>query len=511
VVKIGDGIVHTVDKVGEMFVAVRDTEVTVSQDGKQFDFTKSVATIASNPGPDEAKVSFMLLDNVIKSWRVHYSGTSYWKYGNFVINYATVPTQDLLGDSVVIPNPENKYPLFTQTVSSFPSVEETATWASDIYGNGLARCGRDVAACGCAITSLVMAGRYAGVTEDILGGDVNPGNINDYLKNTKGYFSNGAVKWLAAQAYLGTFTGETIASRFSAPEFVYKMGEIDTALTDGRKAVLGDNGSHFIWLTEKTVDGYLLNDPVWYNTKTADDVVDEDSVLVKDYDDTFLSARVFTIYDEPVALSEYGIEAQITGTAELLYRSVAGERVGYVDGVVVIDLEHSSYGDAENISLTGELSAGGKHLLVPDADATFTLEVIGTGVGEYSLEFYALAADGTVTTFDLSGRTIPGVTTTFTFNLVTGEVKEEPISYQQFLDILNRELEGYTVQQRTFFLRWAERIYSNLEKKTVSQTLQSLEAFGKLLVAKKVESPVLSSAVVLLKEVVRGGRKHGEE
>ncbi len=401
--------------------------------------------------------------------------------------------------------PENKYPLYTQTVSPYPSVAATSEWAEDVYADGLALCGKDIAACGCAITSLVMAGRHAGITEDVLENDVDPGNLNDYLKETKGYFSGGAVKWLAAQAYLGTFAGETITSRFSAPQYVYTMADIDAALTAGNKAVLGYNGSHFIWLTDKTADGYLLNDPVWYNTKTANDVVNEASVLVKDYNDTFVSARVFTIYDEPVALAEYGIEAQITGTAELLYRSVAGERVGHVDGAVVVDLDHASYGDAENISLTGDLGNGGKHLLVPDAGGTFTLEVIGTGFGEYQLEFYALGADGEVTTFDLSGRTIPGVTTTFTFDLTTGEVTEESISYEQFLDILDREMAGYSAQQRAFFMRWAEKIYTNMAEKTVSQTLQSIEVYQKLLLAKKVDSPVLSSVLELLEEGVKKG------
>jgi hypothetical protein len=107
-----------------------------------------------------------------------------------------------------------------------------------------------------------------------------------------------------------------------------------------------------------------------------------------------------------------------------------------------------------------------------------------------------------VTTFTFDGQTIPGVTSTFTINLETGEVTEEPISYEQFLDILDVTMEGYTEQQRAFFLKWAEKIYENMEDKTVSQALQGIEVYKKLLVAKKVESPVLHSVLDLLTEQV---------
>jgi hypothetical protein len=388
--------------------------------------------------------------------------------------------------------PENKYPLYTQVESPFPSIEETATWANDTYASGTALCGEDIAACGCAITSLVMAGRNAGVVEDVLEDDVNPGNINEYLQDTEGYFSDGSVKWLAARAYLGTLTSNgKISSRFSTPKFVYTMEDIDDALTAGNKAVLGFNGWHFVWLTEKTETGYLLNDPVWYNTITANDVVTVDSEHVKDYGDQFVSARVFDISDEPIELSDYGIETQIKGTAELLYRNTLGEQVGYVDGTVILDLDHASYGDADNISLTGAAGDGGKHLIVPDASGQFTLEVIGTGVGEYSMEFYALTATGEVTSFTFSGLTFPGVTTTFSFDLETGEVTEEPITYEQFLKIMESVLADLTPQQQKFFEKWAEKMFADMETKTVSQALQTIETFGKLLVAKKVDSPAM--------------------
>ncbi len=52
-------------------------------------------------------------------------------------------------------------------------------------------------------------------------------------------------------------------------------------------------------------------------------------------------------------------------------------------------------------------------------------------------------------------------------------------------------------------MKWAEKMYNDMEEKTVSQALQSISVYGKLLVAKKVESPVLTSVLDLLTEGVK--------
>tara|TARA_B100000508_G_scaffold24443_2_gene17615 strand:- start:8172 stop:10175 length:2004 start_codon:yes stop_codon:yes gene_type:complete len=411
---------------------------------------------------------------------------------------------------------DSPYPLYTQIESPYPSVEETGEWADDIYANGAESwCGNTIAGCGCVISSLVMAGRNASIETDILGGDVNPGNINSYLQSVNGYTSNGAVRWLAASAYLGELTSEgKIATRFSGEPKRPGVGEdvmdfIDDSLVEtGENAVLGYKDGHFVWLPEKTTDGYVVRDPWWYETQTGDDIdpAGEDGEYIRDYDNLFTDARVIEISDDLIEFSGTGIEAHLTTeTAEMLFKNAVGDKVGYEEGSVLIDLDRATYGNTEVIALDGVTTGapGGKHLLVHEAGEEFTIDVIGTGVGEFELEFFTMDEFGDVQTFNLSGLTFPGVVTTFTFNLETGEVEELPISYEQFLLIMDSLLDGLSPQQKAFFERWAKKIFDNMEEKTISQTIQSIEVFGKLLVAKKVDNPIMGSVLDKLKSQIQ--------
>lgn len=411
--------------------------------------------------------------------------------------------------------PENQYPLYTQIESEYPSLMETQSWADDVYADGGSYwCGSTIAGCGCAITSMTMLGRYTGATTDVLGNDVNPGNMNAYLQSDEvdGYSSEATVKWLSSIAYMSELTPAGLLSRLSEPVFTPKhatsgqvMAQIDAALADGDKGVLGFANGHFVWVTEKTADGYLVNDPWWYNTKTADDDADEAN-NVRDYNNVFDSARIFTIADELEALPARSVEAIVHGTAELLYEDVAGDKAGYENGSLVFEVAGASYGEIANISLVGgapELAGG--HLLVPDASETFTIQVIGTGSGTYEFEVLVLNGSGQVETYAFSGQTIPGVVSTFEFDLATGEVTELPIDYEQFVDILDILLGDATPQQRAFFQKRAEKLFATMEEKTVSQALQQVEVYRTLLQAKKVSTPTFLSVLDRLKAQVKAG------
>jgi hypothetical protein len=401
---------------------------------------------------------------------------------------------------------ETNYPLYTQIESDHPSVEATSDWSDDLYADGATSwCGNTIGGCGCVISSLVMAGRNAGLETDVLGGDVNPKNINAYLQSVGGYASGGSVSWLAASAYLGEInSGGKLASRFaSAPERPSSSAEtmslIDSALIEGNNAVLAYKNGHFLWVPEKTATSYIVRDPWWYDTLTADDV-DNDQTYVRDYDNTFTDARIIKIHDEPVEFSGTDIEAHLTSeTAQLLFTNVAGE-VGYSDGTVVVDLDRASYGNTEVIALDGAPvdANAGKHLLVYEAGSQFTIDVIGTDVGEFKLEFFTIDEYGGVKAFEFVGLTLPGMVTTFTFDLEAGTVTEQPISYEYFISILEHEMEGYSLQQRKFFIKWAEKIFENAEEKKSSQLLKSMEVFKKLLGAKEVDSTLLYDSVDLI-------------
>ncbi len=407
---------------------------------------------------------------------------------------------------------ENSYPLYTQVTSTYPSLEETTEWADDQYASGSAAstCGETIEECGCTITSLLMSARNAGIEEDILGNDVNPANMNDYLESVEGYTSYGSLRWLAAQAYFGELTSEgTIASRFAysvqrPTTEVSAMSLIDESLTSGNNAVIAYKNGHFVWLPEKNDDSYIVRDPWWYDTQTANDTDTPGQNYIRDYDNAFTDVRVIPISDEPIEMSGSDIEVHLRGTAEMLFKNAVGE-VGYTPGGIVIDLERASYGDTENISLVDSPINNGKHLLVYEAGNEFTIDVVGTGFGTYTLELFTIDEYGEITTFEFSGTTTPGITTTLLFNLETDEVTESEITFEQFLDILDSQLVGATLQQQKFFKKWAAKIYENMEEKTVSQAVHSIDTYKKLLLAKKIDSPVTSSVLDLLASDLESG------
>ncbi len=408
-------------------------------------------------------------------------------------------------------DPSDRPGLYTQIESPYPSESETASWASDLYngGNG-GWCGSTVGECGCVLTSLVMAGRDADITTDVLGADVNPGNFNEYLQSVDGYTSNGALRWLAAGAYFSEFQSDgTLASRLNAvpvrPGSQPAMSFIDDSLSEEGSVVLAYQDGHYVWLADKTDSKYTVLDPWWYNTLTADDVKTATSTYVRDYNNAFTDARVLNISESAESLSGTSIEAHLTSaTAELLFENIAGDQVGYDAGQVVVDLEQASYGDIEIIALDGALAGAdeGKHLLVYEAGEQFTIEVVGTGVGEFTFEFFTVDEFGETTTFTASGETLPGVTTTFTFDLETGEITEGPISEIELAELLNIVLADATTQQRKFFTRWIEKYFEKSEKRTVSQSLQQIDVLNKLFKAKKVKHPLAVSVIDLLESQV---------
>lgn len=379
--------------------------------------------------------------------------------------------------------------LYTQIESQYPSEEETAEWAGEDYAGGQSYyCGSTIAECGCAITSLVMAGRDFGITTDVLGDDVNPLNMNEYLESVDGYLNNGGVWWSAGQAYLSELTPEGLYSKL-AWDAIYNTNStstLDTKLTEGNHVVLGfsnvENG-HFVWLADKTENSYVVFDPYWYNTMVANEA--EASDTVQTYDNTFESLRVYDVLPESQKV-DASAEAYLTGTAELLFTKATGEKVGYEDGTVVIDLERSSYGEEGIISLTENIQEDNKHLLVSSAGDVFTLSVLGKGIGDYTLEMFTISDNGTTQTFEFTGKTFPGITTNFEFNLETGEVTELPVSSSDLQLVIDELLEGATPQQRAFFEKWTEKVLSDLENKTLTQALQTISTYKKLFVAKKV-------------------------
>lgn len=437
-----------------------------------------------------------------------YSGLR-WNAHEESIGTTTMPYLEITYELPDGPVEEDEYELYTQVHSPYPSTVETASWADLTYASGRGAlgsypCGTTIAQCGCAITSLVMAAQNAGIDTSITESEINPSTVNAYLDSVGGYNSVGSLYWLAFQMFVGSFTddGTAVVSRFTDFSSAYG-GEVDSVLQSnlavpGTYAALGYKNGHFVWLPAQVDDSYVVRDPWWYDTKTSNDTRTASDTYIRDYDDTFDSARFIKIVDQPQVLPAYGVEAYITGTAELLYQNLSGDQVGYGADGVVVNLGSAWYEAGTPVSLQGVGEIDSKHLLVQSDDGSFTLEVIGTDVGTYELELFTVAASGEIQTYAFTGQTFPGVTTVFSFDLETGEVVEELIDLVNFQAMLDSLLRGESAQNQQFFKKWAVKIYDGFEEKTVSQSLQQIEVYKKLFIAKKIETARWANAVELL-------------
>jgi hypothetical protein len=170
---------------------------------------------------------------------------------------------------------------------------------------------------------------------------------------------------------------------------------IDTFVKE--KPVLGFNEGegHWMVLTDTINDGYAVNDPFWYNTKTTDDTADNED-HVQDYDDSIKKAVLI----EHGALKPVQalVEFILSSPAELLLIDEKGRRLGYDSdtGNYMSEIPSGAYDRASFIADPANpapIPHLKKHLMVTHPQGSFfTLSVIGTGDGVYNLS--SLVSDG---------------------------------------------------------------------------------------------------------------------
>lgn len=500
-VKIGDERVHTVDKIGQKYVAIVDTKIVVSDDGKQFDFADHTAVIESNPGPDEAKVAFLLEDGIIKSWRVNYEGNVIWSFGNFSINYATLAESDLYEVT------EEKYPLYTQIESPYPSIEETKEWADDKFArsddeSAINKC-ETIAQCGCAITSLVMMARSEGLKFGVDGKDINPGTLNTWLIENNGYDKQGNVFWSRAIDYFGQMEEDKIVTPFNLID--HKVIKINESVEDGNY-VLGFSASngHYIYLTGISGSGFTVRDPHWYNTETTNDSLDLKN-FVQDYNDKINRGVAYSFASS--SIQKGIIEVTLNSPAELLLVDDLGNETGYKeDGVLVENIEKSSYVQDEFIAdQETEIDANhhvAKRLLKTDAVGKYELQVIGTGAGEYTITLSVKTNSGDNVFNEIVGETELGQIDEFLIDMEDGSVDEIEdseddliLDRDRFIALVVAATEGKHRVIERFFVRSANRIFDSIEKDKNKLAQLQLKVFGKLLRAKKISDEDLDEAV----------------
>lgn len=325
-------------------------------------------------------------------------------------------------------------PLYTQVRSNFPSDGETRVWSEKLYAAGRGnlgpidqRCGLNIANCGCAITSMVMLGRYYGINTSTDGMSVDPSTVDKWLLSHNGYTSLGKVYWSKVIDYLG-FVDQTTNKKMVRFIFNPKTDwntsstspRISSYLNSGQPIVAyNDKARHYLIIDNKLSGTYTTKDPAWYNTKTLNDTQNYNN-HVRGYGNYFKTANIFTYLETP-KLATASMQITLSSPAELLIIDPQGRKLGrdpitnlvydeipeaaYVyDGPIVTsdtDIDPSQIHETKEINIEAPL------------DGQYQLQVVGTGAGSFGLELTSFDLQGNSKNQQFNSETIPGHVTPY--------------------------------------------------------------------------------------------------
>jgi len=306
-------------------------------------------------------------------------------------------------------SPEKAVPLVTQV---------DPAWADEKYAGGRAdfsgSCGDTIRQCGCVLASMSMLGKFYDISEGIDGSNVDPSSMNDWLLENGGYTSGGSVLWNYVLAYLGKERGGKVFSQLSLHTHNETDADDIKRSLDSTSPQVGYSAEkgHYLVLEDTLENGYSVNDPLWFNTETTDDVRDIPN-HVQDYNDTIDKAQLFTYTRMPRPLPR-SVEIVLESPAELVVTNADGERVGFDPRTSesYSEIDGGSY-DREDILLSSDEVPQDAHvvkralLLEPDSE-TFTVEVIGTDEGEYTLTAAVTDGKGALARTDRTGEIVEG-------------------------------------------------------------------------------------------------------
>jgi len=292
-------------------------------------------------------------------------------------------------------------PLYTQLESEYPSIVDTRRWSARNYANATPEkpypsCGWLIEDCGCAITSATMIARYYDITE-AQGADVNPETINEWLRDNNGY-QNGDVNWVSM-------------ARFTDWRMKYEKTDQNTnnlALLDGKlnnhqpviaKANSGRGGidrQHFFVIDEKLSSTYSVKDPSWYNTKTLNEGISDNSQHIRNYENGFDGLR---IYKEGDGIAQSAITIALGSPAELLITDLQGRRLGKDENnIEYSEIPEAWYFEDGFDNPFGETSFSQERnkliQILEPINGQYNIQAIGTGEGSYTLDMLAYDNEG---------------------------------------------------------------------------------------------------------------------
>ena len=205
-------------------------------------------------------------------------------------------------DNVIVCDSEPCEP--TPTITPTPPLlvpylsQKIEPWGSEEYNQASlwAPTQPTISRWGCALTSGAMTLLYYGINKIPGGENLNPGSLNNWLKNqTDGYLREGHLNWHAL-----TRLSKIMHEEISSPILEFRRSGKDFSLLDNdlvnnHPPILEVPG-HFIVSTGKTNGSYLINDPAW-SEKTTLEAYNNDFISMRRLlpTSTNLSALLFVV------------------------------------------------------------------------------------------------------------------------------------------------------------------------------------------------------------------------
>ncbi|PIS39617.1 MAG: hypothetical protein COT33_01040 [Candidatus Nealsonbacteria bacterium CG08_land_8_20_14_0_20_38_20] len=330
-------------------------------------------------------------------------------------------------------------PLYTQVPSPYPSRIETEKWSILPYAYATSdkpypSCGWKIMDCGCAITSMVMLGRYYSIDVGIDSTNVDPGNINTWLTSSKGYTSDGRLYWGKGIEYLGFIEDGVKKVRLTLDYYNEPFGslEINNSLELAKPVIAySKKFGHYFIVDNKLTTTYGLKDPAWYNTKTLNDPENLTN-KVRDYDNYFDKANLFSYLAVPKPITA-SIYISLASPAELLITDPLGRKLGKdpTTNTVYDEIPDSSYTQEGSI-ITSETPLTelpeAKVIYIPTPiDGKYDIQVIGTESGSYTMGLLAYDETGQSKDTTQTGSTTINNIQEFELNYSTSTIQQTEI------------------------------------------------------------------------------------
>lgn len=373
------------------------------------------------------------------------------------------------------------------TSLSVPLLKQTdPSWSGEIYDSANKWSSNDpgIGRWGCAMTSAVMVFNYHNIVKLPNGQELNPKNLNTWLKNEPdGYVGNGLINWLALTRLSKKAKIQNSNFLYDALEYKRTNNEdkdlFKESIDNNVPVILGEPG-HFIVGKGYDDNSILINDPFY---ERAD---------LTEYEETFISMGRF-----------------IPSNTDLSYIMIVSKpdlNAGILDSngqLVANTYIEDPIQDPSGENTTSAGSVAISYVEKP-TNGNYSIEISSNETREYSLDVYLYESDGDVVVKKLSGIVGEDDLDTYIINFNKENNSNQSIKKDVTFDALIKDIEFYyqTGHIKPVFTKkllihevLLVQKLSLRNKKNTPLYLNALSSIVKALTPKKIDT-VASSALL---------------